>query len=88
VTGGTKQVKPWPGNGSNNHSNKKYQLSKPSPKTMESFSVCAILKGQKFDNNSITLDPSIQELVVEIRSTFLIPTVCTCTMQFLPYEKL
>ena len=39
---------------------------------MESLSVYATLKGMAYDNNSITMDPSIQEVVVECKSTFSI----------------
>ena len=55
---------------------------------MQSLSEYATLKGQTYDYNSITLDPSIEELVVEFRPMFLIHTVCSCIMQIPPYEKL
>jgi len=42
---------------------------------MESFSVFATLKGKTYDNNSVTLEPSIQELVIEFRPMLLILSV-------------
>jgi hypothetical protein len=71
------------------------QLNKSSHKTMESFSVYATLKGKTYDNNSITVDPSIEELVVintklvvEFRPMFLILCVLLLHAISPPYKKL